>query len=124
MDSTELEAHFVGGLEAEGFVERPSGRAGVERDGREPVGAAPVEHDAEELPGKAATPRMRLRIHVEDPGALREGFSGESRPASEDDSAPGHDFAFGLFRKPGFVAAFVKSLLEIFPRGRVHGLEN
>jgi hypothetical protein len=112
----EGEAHFVCGLEAEGFVEGAAGGAGVERDVAEALAAAPIEHCLQKLFGYAAAAGFGFGVHVEDPGALGEGFAGVAGPVGDDDSAAGDDAGFGSFGEPGFVGAEGQGCGEIFPR--------
>lgn len=109
------EAHFVGGLEAEGFVEGAAGGAGVERDTVEAFGTAPVEHGLQKLFCQAEAAGFGFGVHVEDPGALCERFTGVAGPSCNDDSAAGNDARFGSFREPGFVSAEAQGFGEIFP---------
>lgn len=113
------EAHFVGGLEAEGFVEGAAGGTGVERDAAEAFGAAPVEHGLQKLFCEAEAAGIGIGIHVEDPGTFCERFAGEAGPVGSDDSAAGDDTRFGRFREPGFVGTEAQSFGEILPRGLI-----
>jgi len=119
----EGEAHFVGGLEAEGFVEGAACGAGVERDVAEAFGAAPIEHGLQKLFCEAAAAGFGFGVHVEDPGALGEGFAGVAGPVGDDDAAAGDDAGFGSFGEPGFVSAEAQGFGEIFPRGLIDAVE-
>jgi len=120
---TEFAAHFVGGFKAEGFVERPARRAGMERDDAKALGAGPLEHGFEEPPGDAAAAGWRLSVHIQDPGALRKGFAGKARPVRQNDSAPGKDSAVGVFGEPSLVGAVAECLREIGFRGFIDAVE-
>jgi len=111
----EGESHFVGGLEAEGFVEGAAGGTGVEGDVAEALVAAPIEHGLQKLFCEAAAAGFGFGVHIEDPGALGEGFAGVPGPVGDDDSAAGDDAGFGSFGEPGFVGAEGQGCGEIFP---------
>jgi len=120
---TEFAAHFVGGFKAEGLVERPARGAGMKRNDAKALDAGPREHGFEEPLGDAAAAGLRLGIHIEDPGALREGFAGKAGPVRQNDSAPGKDRAVGVFGKPSLVGAVAECLREIGFRGFIDAVE-
>ena len=119
----EFVAHFVGGFEAEGLVERAAGGAGMEGDDAKALGAGPLEHGFEESAGNAAAAGLRLGVHVQDPGALRKGLPGKAGPVRQNDSAPGKDGAVGAFGEPGLVGAVAERLREIGSRGFIDAVE-
>ena len=119
----EFAAHFVGGFEAKGLVERAARGAGMERDDAKALDAGPLEHGFEESLGDAAAAGLRLGVHIEDPGALREGFAGKARPVRQNDSAPGKHSAVGVFGEPSLVGAVAECLREIGFRGFVDAVE-
>ena len=119
----EGESHFVGGLEAEGFVEGAAGGTGVEGDVAEALVAAPIEHGLQKLFCEAAAAGFGFGVHVEDPGALGEGFAGVAGPVGDDDAAAGDDAGFGSFGEPGFVSAEAQGFGEIFPRSLIDAVE-
>ena len=68
-DSAQPEAHFVAGLEAEGFVEMAAVVAGVESHAGEAFALAPGDHGLEEFAGDAAAAVFGIGVDVEDGGA-------------------------------------------------------
>jgi hypothetical protein len=120
----EGEAHFAGGLEAEGFVEGAAGGAGVERDVAEAFFAAPVEHCLQKLFCETEAAGFGFGVHVEDPSAFCEQFAGVAGPTGDDDSAASDDACFGSFGEPGFVGAEAQGFGKIFLRGLIDPVEH
>ena len=65
----QIQAHFVAGFEAQGFVEAAAFVAGVESYAGEAFALAPVEDRLHELAGDAAAAVVGVGIDVENCGA-------------------------------------------------------
>ncbi len=119
-----MEAHFVGWLEAEGFVEGAAGGAGVERDVAEAFVGAPIEHGLQKLFCEAAAASIGFGVHVEDPGAFCKRFARVAGPGCDYDSATSDDASFSSFREPGFVRTETQGFGEIFLRRLIDAVEH
>ena len=120
---SELDAHFVGGLEAEGFVKRPPCLAGMEGDNAEAVRAGPFENHLQETLGDTASAGLRFGVHVKNPGALGERFARKAGPIGENDTATGKNGAGRVFNQPGLIGAIAEGLPEILFRGSVDAVK-
>ena len=89
----------------------------MQRDDAKALEGGPLEHGFEESLGDAAAAGLRLGVHIEDPGALREGFAGKAGPVRQNDSAASKDSAAGVFGEPSLVGAVAECLREIGFRG-------
>lgn len=109
----ERNAHLVGRLEPEAFVQRTSLVARVQVEVAHAVRTAPFEDDVHQPPSQASTTMSLLGEHVHDPGTPRPRVDGVGLELQDDD-APAGDNGTAGFDQPAAVGSVHQPSAEQF----------